>query len=184
MNSAQLKKYLGFYMDFLEVTLIIVGVIMISYLFLGQLLEITGESMDPTLLDKEQIVAEKVSLLYSPLKRGDIVIFRHPHQTRRLIVKRIIGLPGERIKITAGKVYINDEVLDEYYVKNLHGTVGGDVIRENVEYKIADDSYVAMGDNREKSTDSREWDGVTRELIIGRGFLVFKPLSNLRFIQP
>jgi signal peptidase I len=184
VTGLNIKKYIGLYMDFIEITLILVGVVMVSYLFLGQLLEVTGDSMDPTLQDKEQIIAEKISLLYKPLERGDIVIFRHPQETKRLIVKRIIGLPNEKIMIREGKVYINGERIEEEYIKNGHGTSAGTVINENIEYKIAGDAYVVMGDNREKSTDSREWGAITRELVIGRGFIVFRPISNFRFITP
>ena len=105
--------------DFIELLFISAIVFIVVYFFVGQLLEVSGDSMKPTLIDKERIIAEKLSLKYKDLQRGEIVIFvnpQYPEQDQKLIIKRVIGLPGEIITISDSKVYINDEPIDEPYL--------------------------------------------------------------------
>ena len=99
------------------------------------------------------------------------------------MIKRLVGLPNETIKIEDGFVYINGEKLDEPYLLNGGPTPGGNKLEESMEYKISYDSYVFLGDNREESTDSRAWGAVQNELIIGRGLLVYYPLASFRAIK-
>lgn len=169
-------------LDFIELLLISTTVFIVVYLFVGQLMEVTGDSMYPTFKDKEQLVAEKVSIKYREIERGEILIFRHPSESKYLI-KRVIGLPGETITLKNGKVYINGEIVTEEYLGKDVVTQGGKIIEENIEYQISYNAYVLMGDNRSKSTDSRDWGPVTKELILGRGILVYYPLQNLRIIR-
>lgn len=152
------------------------------YFFVGQLLEVTGDSMYPTFHDKEQIIAEKVSIKVKELERGEILIFEHPNEKGRLLIKRLIGLPGETIKIKNGKVYINGKELNEPYLSDTT-TEGQSFIKDGLEYKIRENTYVMMGDNRLKSTDSREWGFVDKELIVGRGVVVYYPFNRIRLIK-
>ena len=170
-------------LDFFEILFIGVAVFVIVYVFVGQLLEVTGDSMVPNFENKEQIIAEKISIKFKGLERGEVVIFRHPQQPDKLLIKRVIGLSGETIKINSGYVYINGNRLTEDYVK-LPGTTGyGEVIKENIEYQIDKNSYVFLGDNREKSTDSRDWGAVSKDLIVGRGILVYYPINRMKLIE-
>ena len=170
-------------LDFFEIVFIVVTVFIVVYVFVGQLLEVTGESMLPNFEDKEQIIAEKVSIKFKDLERGEVVIFRHPEQRDKLLIKRVVGLPGESFQINDGYVYINEEKLSESYVKEKGDTSGGKVIQEKVVYEIEADSYLFLGDNREKSTDSRDWGAVSKDLIVGRGVLVYYPIEKIRFIN-
>ena len=139
--------------------------------------------MFPTFKDKEQIIAEKASLEFKPIERGEIIIFKSPREPSRLLIKRVVGLPGENIMIKDGKVLINGEILSEDYLINAVKTEDGNSLREGVEYKIVDDSYVLLGDNRAKSNDSRDYGAVKRELLVGRGLFVYYPLSSMRLIR-
>lgn len=152
------------------------------YFFVGQLLEVTGDSMYPTFYDKEQIIAEKLSIKVKDLKRGEILIFEHPFEKGRLLIKRLTGLPGETIRIRGGKVFINNVALEEPYLDNIT-TEGQSFLKEGLEYKIPENAYVMMGDNRIKSTDSREWGFVKKDLIVGRGVLVYYPLNRIRLVR-
>ena len=138
--------------------------------------------MNPTFYDKEQVLAEKVSKKFKPFERGDIVIFRHPEKNERLLIKRVIAVPFENIKISGGKVYINGELLDEPYLAKSVTTYGGSYFNENEEYNIPRFTYVLMGDNREKSSDSRVFGPVRDQLIIGRAAAVYYPLSSFRIL--
>jgi len=139
--------------------------------------------MYPNLHDKEQIVAEKISVKSSSIKRGDIVIFKHPFEEDKLLIKRIIGLPGETLQIKDGSVYIDGEKLSEPYLSGDVITKGSKLLEDNAEYKIRNNAYVVMGDNREESTDSREWGYVDKDLIVGKGVLVYFPLNRIRLIK-
>jgi signal peptidase I len=143
--------------------------------------------MTPTLLDKERLVAEKLSLKFKDLQRGEIVIFinpKYPEQQQKLIIKRVVGLPGETIDISGGKVYINEEELNEPYLEQQNITRGRSAIQEGTSYRVADDTYVLLGDNREHSRDSREWGAIKKDRIIGRALLVYYPFSNIHFVKP
>ena len=183
MPKLSVKNISEILLDFLEITIIGATVFLLVYLFVGQLLEVTGNSMHPTLIDKEQIVAEKISTKLKPLERGEIVIFRHPEENERLLIKRIIALPNELIRVENGLVYVNDEILTEEYLSETSPTRGNKALAEGVEYRVPVNSYVLMGDNREESSDSRSFGAVRSGLILGRALGVYYPLDSIRLIE-
>lgn len=138
--------------------------------------------MYPNFHDGEQLIAEKLSTKLGSLGRGDIVIFKSPVEDR-LLIKRVIGLPDEEFLIQNGSVYINNELLDEKYLSDGVLTEGLKAGESKSEYNISPDSYFVMGDNREKSTDSRDWGPIKRESIVGKAILIYYPLGNMRLIQ-
>ena len=170
-------------LESVQILVIFSLVFLIIYFFIGQLLEVTGDSMYPSFYDKEQIIAEKISINTSNIDRGNVVIFKHPIEKNRLLIKRIVGLPGETLSLINGEVHINGERLEEPYLVNGLQTKGQRIIEEGPEYRIPEDSYFVMGDNREKSTDSREWGYVKKELIVGKGILVYYPFNRMRLIK-
>ncbi len=178
-----MKKVKQILLDFIEITVIGSGVVLFIYIFVCQLLIVTGESMLPTFKDKEQIVAEKVSIKLNPIVRGEIIIFKHPQIPSRLLIKRVVGLPSELLTIKDGYIYINGKKMDEMYLKQGVVTHGERTIQESQEYRIPKNSYVLLGDNRENSTDSREWGAISKDGIVGRAFLVYYPFKNFRFIR-
>ena len=177
------KDFKNIFLDFLEITLISVAVFILVYLFAGQLLEVTGDSMVPTFHNKEQIVAEKISIQFRPLEHGDIVIFRHPEQPTKLLIKRVIGLPNETLLLSNGYVLINQNRIEEPYVASQGNTYGSSEITDNSDFLIPPDHYVLMGDNRKESSDSRHIGAISTDLIIGRALLVFQPLKNFRLVE-
>ncbi len=171
------------FLDFIEILFICTSVFLVVYLFVGQLLEVTGDSMYPNFHDKEQVLAEKLSTKFIELKRGEIIIFKHPLEQDRLLIKRVIGLPKETIRISNGFVYINDKVLDEPYLAPDTKTQQEQAFQEGLEYKIPDNSYIVLGDNRTKSTDSREWGFLSKDLIVGRAVLIYYPIDRIRLVE-
>ena len=173
-------------LDFLEVFLISALVFALVYVFIGQLMEVSGNSMHPTYLDKERVIVEKVSLKFKEIGRGEVVIFQHPQiRERHLLIKRVIGLPGEVFRISGGSVYINGNKLDEPYLAPGVQTfeLANGVIKENVDYPIAANSYVLLGDNRAQSTDSRYFGEISKDSIIGRLFLVYYPIQDFKLVE-
>lgn len=169
--------------DVIELALIGTTVFLLVYILVGQFLEVTGNSMYPYLHDKEQIIAEKLSIKFDPIKRGEVVIFWHPEARQDLLVKRIVGLPGETIKIQNGFVYINGQKLAEPYLSSTVVTEEGTFLLEGQDYKVSQDYYIVIGDNRSESTDSRYWGPVAKDTIIGRALAVFYPFENIKLLK-
>lgn len=180
--KAIIKKTTNIFLEFIELTIIGALTFVIVYVFLGQLLEVSGNSMEPTLHDKEQIIAEKLTINIGELKRGDIVIFNDPTEPTKLVVKRVIGLPAETIRISGGFVYINNQLLEEPYLEpNVYTNIKHNhTIKENEEYEIGPESYILLGDNREHSRDSREWGALHKTSIIGKAFMVYYPMNEFK----
>lgn len=172
-------------------------------------------SMDSSVMVGDHLIVDKLSyappgaiskylLPYTEVKRGDIIVFRWPVDIRQNYVKRVIGIPGDRIKIVDKVVYLNGKPLNEPYTQHIfqsiepyrdnfpmtpHGPVdvrGAKMIAEHVEGEelvVPPDRYFAMGDNRDNSLDSRYWGFVPRENIIGKPLFIFwsydAPTENL-----
>ncbi len=178
-----LKNSFLIFIDFIEIAVICTVIFTLVYFFLGQLLVVTGDSMHPTLLTDEQIIADKASLKFSPLQRGEIVVFKHPVNLNRLLIKRIIAIEGDKVRIINGDIYINDEILNEKYLETPHSTLGGKSIGQNNEIVVPKNNFMLLGDNRENSADSREFGFVNKENIVGRAFMVYYPFDKLRIIK-
>ncbi|KKS21975.1 MAG: Signal peptidase I [candidate division WWE3 bacterium GW2011_GWA1_41_8] len=168
--------------EIVEVGIIGLVVIFFVYLFAGQPLRVTGDSMVPNFYDGEQIIAEKISIKTGEIERGDIVIFKHPTYLDRLVIKRVVGLPNEKISLNGGRIYVDGRELIESYIPQNTSTKEGTVIMENSEYEVPQDGYILLGDNRENSTDSRNWGAIKRDLIVGKGFVIYYPLDKVRVI--
>src|SRR5436309_5877097 len=182
--------------------------------FLAQAFEIPSESMEDTLLVGDRPFVNKLSfaprttwlgplLPYEEIRRGDIIIFKHPAQPDRIhMVKRAIGLPGDHIKIINRQVLVNGRMIDEGYKVHKMGTIeeyrdnfpappyGGQVNEvwreempkhvENGELIVPPGHYFAMGDNRDYSLDSRYWGFVPRENILGRPLVLYWSMDLTR----
>lgn len=155
-------------------TVISAGIIaFIIITFIGQVTVVRGASMEPTLHDRERLIANKISYRFESPERGEIIIFRPPIGIKRNYIKRIIGVPGDKIEIINGEVYLNDEKLEEPYVKyksfeNLPALI------------VPPDSYFVLGDNRSNSSDSRYWGFVPRKNVVAKAWIVFWPLNKIR----
>lgn len=142
---------------------------------------VSGESMYPTLNTKDYLIINKLAYKTSSPNRGDIVVFKTDLKNidgeKKSLVKRIIGLPNDHLVIKSGKVYINDKLIDEPYLESSY--TDGDI-----DIKIPNDSYFAMGDNRLVSKDSRDSDVgvVNKDEIVGEVSLRLFPLKEVGVI--
>lgn len=124
--------------------------------------EVIGKSMEPTLHSGQTLKAQKDT---SKIKRGDIIIFRFPEENK-VLIKRVIGLPGEKIRIENEKVLINDKVLNEPYIKEqMNSSLDKNL---PVDFIIPVDAYYVMGDNRNNSNDSRSLGVIPIKSILGK----------------
>lgn len=138
--------------------------------------QVIGSSMKPTLYDKEIIFLNKIYYRLSNIKRFDIVVINIENE--KALIKRIIGLPGEKVEYRDNKLYINGEYVPEDI------TLSGETYDYILDYeKIPDNKYFVMGDNRSNTLDSRIIGLIDKEDIIGKTNLVFYPISKIRKIK-
>lgn len=166
-------------------TIVIAGAIfVVIYAFLFRPYQVNGHSMDPTFQNGEYVLTNLITLRFSPLKRGDIIVFHAPPEKDKDYIKRVIGLPGDRIKVQDGQVYLNGKKLDQLsFLSSSVYTNGGAFLGEGDEVVVPEDDYFTMGDNREFSSDSREWGFVPKDKIIGKSFFVYWPLNHMRMVK-
>lgn len=174
--------------DVIETIVVAAAIFVVVYLFLLQPHQVQGASMKPNFNSGEYILTDKISYRFSEPDRGDVIVFTSPTDPDVDFIKRIIGLPGEKVKITDGKVVIiNDQnkngfVLEEPY--EIQGpTAGGKEAPQNTEIPIDDNQYFVLGDNRLESFDSRSWGTLPRKNIIGKAWLRYWPLNKIGFVQ-
>lgn len=142
---------------------------------------IDGISMYPYLQNNDFILVYKLQYISKNPQRGDVVVFKHS-ETQDYI-KRVIALPNETVTIQNGKVLINNVELYEPYLDSTVRTQPESTIREGVPYKVPENQFVLMGDNRQYSTDSRDFGAVPKEYIEGRAVVVWFPPESSKLIK-
>ena len=165
-------------MDILEVIVFAVGVFFFIYLLIMRPHKISGQSMMPNFPDAEYILTEKVTYYRRSPVRGDVVVFTPPGSDADEFIKRVVALPGERVMVKEGLVYINGKVLSEPYLEETLLTNSGTFLQEGAEYTVPADKYMVFGDNRPNSSDSRYWGPITKKVISGRAWVVYWPVSK------
>ena len=166
----------------LEPVVLAFAVFMIVYMFLFQPHKVDGKSMVPNFQDKEDILTNKIVYRSSKPQRGDIVVFHAPPPYDSDFIKRIIGLPGEVIKVEGGSVYINGEKLNEPYLPDDFYTVERAFMREGVPYQVPVGYYMVFGDNRNYSSDSRTWGPIKENAIVGKAWFRYWPVNKLGLV--
>lgn len=179
--SSILRKLGSFFLDILQTVVLAAAIFAISWLFIFQPHQVIGNSMDPNFQDKEYILTEKISYRFHTPRRGDVIVFKAPLDPEKDYIKRIVGLPDERIKMQNGKIFINNRELKENYLPPGGFTSPGVFLKDGSDFQIPKDSYVAFGDNRSYSSDSRDWGTVPRQNIVGKAFLRYWPLNLAGF---
>lgn len=150
--------------------------------FLIQPFYVKGMSMEPNFHDHEYLIIDEISYRFNEPKRGDIVIFRYPKDPQEYFIKRIIGLPGEKVEIKDGEVYIYNKnfpsgvVLEEKYLPAGLKTDRNSLLSTA---EMDQDEYFVLGDNRGSSKDSRTFGPVERSFIIGRVAFRGWPLNRV-----
>lgn len=150
---------------------IAVSVLIITFLY--QPVRVEGTSMLPRLEDSDRLFINKFVYRVSPIKRDDIVVFHYPRDPSKSYIKRVIGLPGDHLRIDHGTVYVNGRRLVERYVPERYRDD-----RSMAEIVVPDDAYFVMGDHRSISSDSREFGPVDRSLIYGQAVFVYWPAKD------
>lgn len=158
----------------------IIIIVFIVRTFIAQPFIVDGESMAPNFYSGHYLIVDQVSYYFSDPKHGDVIVLRYPLQPSRFFLKRIIGVPGDRIIVRDGKVIIinqefpNGKVLDEKYHDQVTFATG-----TYTDSTLGIDEYFVMGDNRGGSSDSRSWGILPKKDIVGRAFIRLFPFDKI-----
>ncbi|MBI2315283.1 signal peptidase I [Candidatus Daviesbacteria bacterium] len=172
----------GYFIEFFE-TLVVFGAIFAAvYLFIAQFHKVSGNSMVPTFHNGDYLITEKVSYRLREPKAGEIIVLKNPRDESQDFIKRIIAVPGDTIQISNSGVYVNSQLLKEGYLPAGTPTRAGAFITEGTSLKASADQYYVIGDNREHSSDSREWGPITKKEIIGRALFRYFPIQAVSLL--
>jgi signal peptidase I len=166
--------FLRFIIDVLE-TLILSVVLFAAINAVSARIRVDGASMEPTLHSGEFVIVNKLAYKLGDPSTGDVIVFRFPRDPDQEYIKRVIGLPGDRIQIRDGRVYVNDVLLDETYI-------AASPAYENT-WDVPVDSLFVLGDNRNNSSDSHNWGPVPMNYVIGKAIFVYWPPTEWGVVE-
>lgn len=146
--------------------------------FVLEVYVVIGDSMDPTLADKQHLLINKLTQKYGSIERGDVLVFTHPDAPEKHLIKRVIALPGERVRLVAGQLEIDNVIKAQPWLgeKSSHARVN------TAEYEVPEGSYYVLGDNRTNSRDSRNFGAIPKQRIIGRALFVIWPFATFKML--
>jgi signal peptidase I len=155
---------------------VIVSAVIILYLY--QPVRVEGTSMLPNLEDQDRLFINKFAYHFGEIHRDDVVVFLFPGDHTKSYIKRVIGLPGDKLRIERGQVYVNDKALREPYVPLKY-----EDDRSQPEMTVPEGEYFLMGDHRSISSDSRDFGPVDRNLIYGKAAFVYWPMDQAGVVR-
>ena len=179
-----LRKIYSILIDLVE-TLVIAGAIfVVIYAFLFRPFQVNGQSMYPNYHHGEYILTNLIAIKIGNPQRGEVVVFQAPNDREKDYIKRVIGMPGDRISLKSEQVYIDGVRLDEsdYLAPNVK-TSGGVFLAEGREVEVPPGNFFVLGDNRPASSDSRQWGFVPKDKIIGKSLFVYWPPGNMKVVK-
>ncbi len=167
--------------EILQFSIIAMLIVVPIRMFVAQPFIVSGESMINTFQSGEYLIVDQVSYHINDPARGDVIIFRYPRDPSKFFIKRVIGIPGDSIKIEDAQITITNEsnpdgvLLDEPYIQSMTPTA-------LFEETLSDREYFVMGDNRDHSSDSRSWGVLQEERIVGRAYLRLFPPHTFDYL--
>ncbi len=180
-----LRNFFSFVFELIKIIVISLVIIIPIRYFLIQPFYVKGASMEPNFYDHEYLIIDEISYRFNEPQRGDIVVFRYPRNPQEYFIKRVVGLPGEKIQIKNGEVYLyngdNPEgmILKEPYLAEGIKTYS---LTEEI-INLDEKKYFVLGDNRNSSKDSRSFGLVDRSYITGRVLLRGWPFNRINIFK-
>lgn len=195
MAKAKQRSTTGSLIELVTIVAVALGLALAIQAFVVKPFRIPSESMVPTLAVGQRVLVDRITMHFSDPGRGDIVVFKPPRgadqdrcgvahppdeacplptpqRSQTNFIKRVVGLPGDRLKVIAGRVWINGKQLNEPYIKPNSSC---EICQLPREIKIPPGDFFMMGDNRGESDDSRTWGPVPKKWIIGKAFFTYWP---------
>lgn len=188
---ASVASGLLFLWDFLKIILVALIIIVPIRYFVFQPFIVSGSSMEPNFQSGQYLIIDELSYHFTAPQRGQVVVLHYPKDPKQYFIKRIIGLPGEKVEVNNGRVTIFNAVhpdgvtLDESYLISQNLTYPHDVSMVGGQkiLTLGPDQYFMMGDNRLASSDSRDWGILPRSKMVGKVLLRVLPVSAFRFFN-
>lgn len=171
----QPSKFKAFLRELVETVLLAVVLFVIINTLTARV-RVDGPSMEPSYYHNNRVVVSKASYWFGDIDRGDVIVFPAPPNPDEDYIKRVIGLPGDLVRVTNGLVYVNDYPLEEPYIS-------APPIANMRELVVPPDNVFVMGDNRNVSSDSRSWGPLRIEEIIGKAVFVYWPFDQVRVVE-
>jgi len=163
-----------FFLDLLE-TIILAVVLFFAINAVSARVRVDGFSMVPTLQDGEYVLVNRLAYRSNLPERGDIIVFVSPQVSDLDLIKRVIGLPGDKVTITGGEVRVNNQVLEEPYI------AAAPIY--NGEWNVPEGNLFVLGDNRNDSSDSHAWGLLPIDNVIGKAILIYWPIPEWTLIE-
>ena len=179
-SSSSGSAALAFIFELIQVAAVSLAIIIPVRYFLIQPFYVKGASMEPNFYDHEYLIIDEISYRFNPPQRGDIVVFRYPNDPRQYFIKRIIGLPGDRVKVVGGRVTLYNAGHPEGSVLDEHEYLGPIFTSGDKDVTLGSGEFFLLGDNRVASLDSRIFGPVARSYIVGRVWLRGWPPARIR----
>jgi signal peptidase I len=176
-----------FFLDIIETLVIALSIFLVIYLFLVQPHQVNGQSMVPNFQSGEYVLTDKISYNFGDPQRGEVVVFHAPPAahcpkgTGCDFIKRVLGIPGDRIAVKNNGIYVNSVKLAEPYIPEDFETEAGDYTR-NRTITLGPNEYFVCGDNRPYSSDSRAWGPIPKQNIVGKAFFRYWPPEAMGLI--
>lgn len=169
--------------EIFKYTVLALGIALFIRFFIATPYVVSGASMEPTFAEWEYLIVDKVVYALEPPQRGDVIVFTLPSDGNRSLIKRVIGLPGDTVRLSGSKVTIINKgdpkgfVLQEPYVSSANRSM-----RDSLEVTLREDEYFVLGDNRKVSADSRLWGKLPRANVTGRVDVRLFPFSEISLL--
>ena len=164
------RALIRFFVEAFE-TLVLALILFVTINTVSARIRVDGRSMEPSFHHGEYVIVNKLAYRFGEVERGDVIVFPSPVTQGEDLIKRVIGLPGDRIEVHGGRVFVNGQALDEPYVM-------GPTSRDQPETEVPVGMVFVMGDNRNDSSDSRSWGPLPIGDILGQAVFVYWPLAD------
>lgn len=172
------SSFKDFFIELLQVVIVALAIIIPVRYFFIKPFYVKGASMEPSFYDNEYLVIDEISYRFKEPLRGEIVVFKYPRDPKQFFIKRIVGLPGETVQVTGGKVFVNGEELIENYLNPDTVTKGEIVVT------LQSNEYFVLGDNRDFSLDSRSFGPLQLDFIVGKTWIRGWPFDKITIFEP
>jgi signal peptidase I len=177
----------NFILEFVQSIVLALSVFVLLYLFVAQPNEVKGNSMLPNFINGEYLLTDKLSYQLGSPKRGDVIVFKAPPSEpcsadECEYIKRIIGVPGDKVMVKEGQVYLNGNLLNQSFLPSDFVSDPGSFCEEGIEKTVPEGMYLPFGDNRSHSRDGREFGPIKKELIVGKAFFIYWPANSIGLV--
>ncbi|MBN2501762.1 MAG: signal peptidase I [Anaerolineales bacterium] len=157
-------------------TLLLAVILFVGINLVSARILVDGDSMLPSFHNTDRVIVSRLAYKFGDFDYGDVIVFPYPYNPYEDYIKRVIGLPGDTVEVSKGKVYVNGHVLNEPYID-------APPVSEFPKTTVPEGSVFVMGDNRNNSSDSREWGALPEDSVIGKAVFIYWPLNRIGVVE-